>query len=125
MYSRDEIAVVSGGAGIWISSLAEIVSVQPSGAFVVAGGVDSTLPSSTGGAASGTAADTGVAASGAPGSGSAQAGAAVNNEPTSTITAAPRTNTAPNAFPAAPLVRPDAGPADAPFGNLHAAPLAC
>ena len=71
--------MVSGAAGIWTSSLAEIVSVQPSGDLVVAGGVDSTLPSSTGGAAASAA--TGCAASGAAGSGSAPATGAPPSAP--------------------------------------------
>src|SRR5262245_47481847 len=59
-YSRDEIAVVNGGTGSWLSSLAPRVSVQPSGVLIVAGTPDGTRPSvgdvvSAAGAASGSA----------------------------------------------------------------------
>ena len=102
MYSRVEIAVVNGAAGIWISSLAEIVNVVPSGAFVVAGGVEATFPSSTGGAASigapASAAATVAIGSGVAGSGSAEAGAAVAiNAARTTSTEPPRTMSS-NAF---------------------------
>src|SRR6476646_10399811 len=54
-YSRVEIAVVSGAITRCVSLLADTVSVQPSGEFVVFGGDDSTRPSSAG-AASGAGA---------------------------------------------------------------------
>src|SRR5882757_730695 len=49
-YSRVEIAVVRGAVTRCVSSLADMVSVQPSGACVVFGRDDSTRPSSTGAA---------------------------------------------------------------------------
>jgi hypothetical protein len=83
-YSRDEIAVVSGGTGICISSLAPSLRVQPSGVVTVAGSPDGTSPS------------TGSAASGGAGSesGSAPAeGAMVAEMTTQTATTAARRST--------------------------------
>src|SRR6185312_13774481 len=59
-YSRVEIAVVSGAITRCVSSLADTVSVQPSGEFVVFGGDDSTRPSSAGTATGGGAAAVGT-----------------------------------------------------------------
>src|SRR6188472_2856245 len=73
-YSRVEIAVVSGAITRCVSSLADTVSVQPSGEFVVFDGDDSTRPSSTG-AASGGGAASGAGASAATGSVSGSADA--------------------------------------------------
>src|SRR5690348_4868131 len=86
-YSRDETAVVGGAMTRWVSSFADTVWVHPSGALVVAGGDESTLPSSTGVAASAATASV---------SGSADAGGAAdahtNTQTTSAATG--RTSTA-------------------------------
>jgi hypothetical protein len=72
-YSRDDTAVVSGAITRWISSLADTVCVHPSGAWVVAGGDDSTRPSSAGTASGGGAAAVGASAETASVFGSATA----------------------------------------------------
>ena len=74
-YSRVEIAVVSGAVTRCVSSLADTVSVQPSGEFVVFGGEDSTRPSSTGAASGGGGATSAGGASAATGSTSGSADA--------------------------------------------------
>src|SRR6476661_1346199 len=109
-YSRDDNAVVSGGIGPCVSSLADSLSVQPSGVCVIAGGVDSTRPSSTGGGgvgapsgggggnpSGGTGGASGGGASTATGSvsGSAQAGPRPRqpNNPQMAMTVMPRRST--------------------------------
>lgn len=54
MYSRDEMAVVSGATGTCISSFAPNPRVQPSGVLRIAGGFEGTV-APAGGAASGGA----------------------------------------------------------------------
>ena len=49
-YSRDEIAVVNGGTGMWLSSLAPRVRDQPSGVVIAAGTPGGTCPFVAGGA---------------------------------------------------------------------------
>src|ERR1700712_4398589 len=48
-YSRDEIAVVSGATGSWLSLDPDTVTVQPSGVTRTPGGADGTAPASGGG----------------------------------------------------------------------------
>src|SRR5882672_3215658 len=81
-YSRVEIAVVSGAVTRCVSSLADMVSVQPSGECVVFGGDDSTRPSSTGAACDGGGATSAASVSAATGStsGSADAIGAANTQ---------------------------------------------
>src|ERR1700682_3061738 len=81
-YSRVEIAVVSGAVTRCVSSLADMVSVHPSGACVVFGGDDSTPPASTGAACGGGGAAWAGCASAetASTSGSADATGAANTQ---------------------------------------------
>src|ERR1700744_1898291 len=60
-YSRDEIAVVSGGTGTCVSSLAPNPIVQPSGVTNVAGGFDGRLDPAGGAPAGGAGAESGSA----------------------------------------------------------------
>src|SRR4029077_3057177 len=60
-YSREEVAVVNGGTGICISSLAPSIRVQPSGVLTVAGSTDGSRPAA-GGAAPGGAGSESVSA---------------------------------------------------------------
>src|ERR1700712_2288499 len=68
-YSRDEMAVVSGATGSWLSLMPDTVTVQPSGVTSTPGGADGTAPVSGGG---GPGTPTGATA-GSGGGGSARA----------------------------------------------------
>ena len=95
---RRSLMLSATAAAITVPWNARAHARQPSGDLVVAGGVDATLPSSTGGAAG--SATAGVAASGVAGSGSAEAGPAAASTVAATASmATPRTITTPNAFP--------------------------
>ena len=72
-YSRDEIAVVSGATGSWVSLLPTTSRCQPSGVSRTPGGPDGTPPSG----GSGLVTFTGAAGSGGGGGGSANARGAV------------------------------------------------
>src|SRR6185503_19084475 len=95
-YSRVEIAVVSGAITRCVSSLADTVSVQPSGEFVVLGGEDSTRPSSAGTASGGGAAAVGTSGETASVFGSAAAIGVVREKVSAkeVSTASGRTSTA-------------------------------
>src|SRR5882757_4486005 len=66
-YSRDEMAVVKGATGSWVSLLPTTERFQPSGVFNTPAGADGTAPSGGSGALTGTMAGSGGGSASAKG----------------------------------------------------------